>query len=1817
MKEVYVDGYDTVVEFPDETPDAEIQKALASNFPETDDQFVNRIADPATPASAVSFDDFKRYQELKPELSWGDLGNLVVQGAGVAAGELYNGVKSTASMAAQGKLGTLGASVAEGAARGTYDLASLGKRIQDNVTSMLEPYMQESGDAQKDQYNRFLAIKEMDNVREAARKGDATILQRFGIGVDPSMVDTESAEGFSYFLDPTVIGTGGSGKLASMLTKAGAKPAELAGRAAGGLARGISKAESKAAELLKSGTAKVDEMTGGLGKYAIPGSIGAAAYGAGLGVTGGAAAAAIGAVPALELAEGLFKGFSHSMLNNPTRIGPMRHLAMTAPATLAGKAAGNLKWMDPALDLAAKGTTGAVIGSAYGAGLGGLAAGWEGAAQGLGAGSVLGAGTAGTMRLAEGVTGRAKVRAEQNDYTNWRLTQDKDTQDFLDNNIKTHTERVQVMDAIQLAQAGVGDQATVRVLSGDDFNTRFPGADGVQVVEGDVPIAYINGRDGNSRVLFHEIFHSMARLDGFDSLVAGISNEIGKMYSPDEVNALIREYESLGKPLKESEGLVTTGDKFAALAEEIGAEYFANYIKGKDSSYLLKGTPFKDALNSITSKFVAGKLDRVYNTFQSEIFKNTHLKQSKGMDRAMNDLIKARRKAYRDVELSADDAIRAYGERDLGNDQIFKELQALGVAELDNKGKRVIKTNYKINKETKELGQQVKDVLEGVDDTGGMIRQSDGSYKGRNFSPSQIQTLMDSPFLSDKVKDVIQFIDEIRRSGSDAMNVTYAAATYKTKPKKNKKWGKTKYRNLPISNRDVLLYGLDVSPVGTITANILDLSLIRAKIKRLWRGNSDWQSLFGSGDKMYGDAITYINALGGEVPTATVLGSAEKRNQLNKLLGIRNVKGNPELPDTYNLKEADHPWRSFRLDRFVKGRKLEDLDATFSQQAYEKGQANFSPSRFKPGQKDTLTESDLVRFSPSPDNPNASLKDFVGKKVQVLTSDLSTGKDKKVDGITVSFRGGPAYLEMFDGWAFTNEGSAKAFRTRWERDGRPLIGITSMLPNNHLNSKLARRYYAAKWRELVEQGKIAESTVNKHLRAAMKRVVKGKSPLTSDQRKAVAGIRNHHDFAKVFENIPWKAAPAIYSKLDAKTLPITPSRQESLGVDLQSVADATREDAYSDVGPGHLLAIAEYNGADPVHKPDLNENYPWYVPLKEKAFLDQFHEVTEMTSREDVKTSSGKPNTAVLMGAGVTLDKLASGDVHFSPTTTPTKADQTYLKAVQAGDTATAQKMVDEAAKKAGYWLKAFHGTSSDEFHVFDMTKTGKGPGGPNTQFHRNAAFFTIDGPYIRDLMQSINLGSGYGNREMQLYLKPDTKKDYIPHADLVKHSEGGDESGMEIGITDPNRIKSADPITYDDQGNVIPLSERFNQASDDIRFSPARQLNKSAAEIKQWAESHTADQLRESLSKMKLTPTSKMLELIGKFPDYLNPVVDYIVTKRQALVDGNISPRDVAKAYWITLSSIGADAIDLSTIQRKASSLGLEFNPDEMFLSKGKKGQDQMRPEELAAWWLGTESGQKALDAIERGVIDRDAWETGMAMRDAFGRQDFRPNEKRVGGIGTIKNRGEFNLSNILPLTDAINATRGNPKQLDSLLKKVKGISDGKKGFIGHLLGLGDFPTIDAVELNVWLTGKGSTTYASTKAKERVALAKKASGTKGTREELFGRIVKRIKDLRKSSPEGSKIPESVAPHIIHHWIWDAAKGVQTTHKGLYFAMIHFSPARQLNNRGGAIYTTPQGHRAVQTSSRAGVRVYDSAGKRVGPVFQSVEKAQDWLAKRQ
>ena len=45
-------------------------------------------------------------------------------------------------------------------------------------------------------------------------------------------------------------------------------------------------------------------------------------------------------------------------------------------------------------------------------------------------------------------------------------------------------------------------------------------------------------------------------------------------------------------------------------------------------------------------------------------------------------------------------------------------------------------------------------------------------------------------------------------------------------------------------------------------------------------------------------------------------------------------------------------------------------------------------------------------------------------------------------------------------------------------------------------------------------------------------------------------------------------------------------------------------------------------------------------------------------------------------------------------------------------------------------------------------------------------------------------------------------------------------ENNNQYLVFDSNQVKSAEPVTYDNNGNVIPLSKRFNKQNDDIRYS-------------------------------------------------------------------------------------------------------------------------------------------------------------------------------------------------------------------------------------------------------------------------------------------------------------------------------------------------------------------------------------------------------------
>jgi hypothetical protein len=239
-----------------------------------------------------------------------------------------------------------------------------------------------------------------------------------------------------------------------------------------------------------------------------------------------------------------------------------------------------------------------------------------------------------------------------------------------------------------------------------------------------------------------------------------------------------------------------------------------------------------------------------------------------------------------------------------------------------------------------------------------------------------------------------------------------------------------------------------------------------------------------------------------------------------------------------------------------------------------------------------------------------------------------------------------------------------------------------------------------------------------------------------------------------------------------------------------------------------------------------------------------------------------------------THQSILSEDVlaHFGETRNPnggysdkvlfSDRDSTYLDAVNHGDMGTAQRMVDEAAKEAGYTYKGYHGTRRGGFTVFknrlpgmieglksiflakDEGTAGQYAYGSNRKIY--SLYAKMENPLIVDCGHSAADNISTGNkpeiRELaRKYLRgawetfnpnDNLTTDQIGYLALRSGKYDGvifknvNDSYTHRNITDvyevfePDQVKSADTVTYDDDGNVIPLSERFKKDNPDIRFS-------------------------------------------------------------------------------------------------------------------------------------------------------------------------------------------------------------------------------------------------------------------------------------------------------------------------------------------------------------------------------------------------------------
>lgn len=222
-----------------------------------------------------------------------------------------------------------------------------------------------------------------------------------------------------------------------------------------------------------------------------------------------------------------------------------------------------------------------------------------------------------------------------------------------------------------------------------------------------------------------------------------------------------------------------------------------------------------------------------------------------------------------------------------------------------------------------------------------------------------------------------------------------------------------------------------------------------------------------------------------------------------------------------------------------------------------------------------------------------------------------------------------------------------------------------------------------------------------------------------------------------------------------------------------------------------------------------------------------------LTLREGTKKNLGRD----AFGKTEYTDENGNAAVKYSVTP---EEDEAYMEAYFDGDDERMQELVDQAAYKSGYRYKAYHHTEN-AFTIFDLDKARKSmdiqgfyfSADPDAESEygsvRYDTYLKMDNPYIVDSKESQNaipfdMSKGNAGVDARNWLKAHG------YDGVIRKAEYFGAEADEYIVLDPEQIKSAEPMTFEDdeygEGDIIPLSERFNKYSDDIRFSATEETD-------------------------------------------------------------------------------------------------------------------------------------------------------------------------------------------------------------------------------------------------------------------------------------------------------------------------------------------------------------------------------------------------------
>lgn len=283
------------------------------------------------------------------------------------------------------------------------------------------------------------------------------------------------------------------------------------------------------------------------------------------------------------------------------------------------------------------------------------------------------------------------------------------------------------------------------------------------------------------------------------------------------------------------------------------------------------------------------------------------------------------------------------------------------------------------------------------------------------------------------------------------------------------------------------------------------------------------------------------------------------------------------------------------------------------------------------------------------------------------------------------------------------------------------------------------------------------------------------------------------------------------------------------------------------------------------------------------------------------------------------------------------------------------------------------------------------------------------------------------------------------------------------------------------------------------------------------------ADPVAEKLKDWNWKPMTEVAKKTPvAVPDYVQKGYgEFMQNQLARAMKGELSPRDLIKAYTITQSSIGRGGLPHAT----ATKTGMKL----------PNTGGEVRPEGAFAEWLGSPMGQRYLDMASRGDVDPAVLTDIQTKFAPFGKQN------------QLAGQMQYAVENMPRMAETMNpAITGDVNAYRNWAEQMKGIAGAKSGFIGSMLGRGDLPTFDARQIAL---------HTGNEAPVGISSIMNRGGGQGAREAV-DRLAARQKAL------GLDIDPSLEPHyqhLAHHAIWDALGDTQTTHDDIVKAMSNYA----------------------------------------------------------